>query len=64
MATIYSEVDQEQGLLLTVSDFKTDKFKYRIGCAITGNFLRGGEGYSSLEDAKAKMKTALKDVCI
>ena len=64
MATIYSKVDQDQGLLLTVSDFNTDKFQYRIGCAVTGNFLRGGEGYSSLEEAKAKMKIAHRSVCI
>jgi len=64
MATVYSEIDQDQGLLLTISDFKEGKFKFRIGCAITGNFLRGGEGYSSLEDAKAKMKLAFNDVRI
>lgn len=64
MSTIHSEIDQEQGLLLTVSDFKGDKFKFRIGCAITGNFLRGGEGYSSVEKAKAQMRLSLNDLRI
>lgn len=64
MATIISEVCQEQGLLMTVSDGKDGKYDWRLGCAITGAFMKGGEGCDSTEDALAKVKAAKRAASI
>ena len=62
--TIRSEVCQEQGLLLTISTFNENKFKWRIGCAVTGAFLKGGEGYSDIAAADKAMRKSKSEVSI
>lgn len=55
MAEITSKIDYENGYVLTVSDFRKDQYQWQISCAVTGNKMRSGEGYRSIEAATEVM---------
>ncbi len=64
MAILKCRVDNDQGLLLTVSDFRDGKYQWKITCAITGNTIRAGEGYPSPETAENAMKAVRREIAI
>lgn len=65
MNILYSKVDQGRGLLLTVSgvDEHTGPYRCRVGCAITGNYLRGLEGVIVYDDAVKWVNETSRTLC-